>query len=304
MTAPRGGPASPLAVSVVIPTARGGTYLREAVDSVLAQSLEDFELIVVADGEDVDLSGLDGVDDRVVVIRQPNRGPSVARNVGIRATRAELVAFLDDDDRMLPERLRVQVDAMVDRADIGLCHTQFTVIYGEGAPAGSGDDVQVGFASDVQYIDLLRGQAHVLLPASMLRKRLLEEVGMFDASMRLGEDLDVIYRMARESRLAFLPEVHTEYRRHGANASGDIRKDAQTLAALLTKLRRLELSSGRAAEVEATHEGLVWARKYEAAGALGELGEAWGQRDIPAVATSLFERSFQFAVSVVRRPGG
>jgi glycosyltransferase involved in cell wall biosynthesis len=114
-------------VSVVIPSLRGGRLLREAVASVQSQTLKDWELIIVCDGCEDDLSAIEKSDQRVRVFQQRNRGVSIARNVGIGHSRSELVAFLDDDDRMLPDRLLAQSGAMSDQS-IGLCHTQFRVI--------------------------------------------------------------------------------------------------------------------------------------------------------------------------------
>jgi glycosyltransferase involved in cell wall biosynthesis len=269
-------------VSVVLPTARGGAFLREAVTSVLEQSLADFELVIVADGCEDAMADIEGRDDRIRVIRQARRGVSVARNVGIRVARAELVAFLDDDDRMLPARLEAQTDALRCRPDAGLCHSQFRVIDGEGVPG------PVGHARDVQYLDLLRGEVHVLLPTIMVRKALLEEVGGFDSILRTGEDIEVLYRLAREGELVFLSAVLTEYRRHGANTSGDIRRAAENLTAVLRKHRRVDERAGRAPEVAAANEGLAWAARYGATGAILDGRRAWHDHDVVGAVQGLY----------------
>jgi len=113
----RAGAGAPL-VSVVIPTHDGGAYLREAVESAAAQTLGDLEILVVDDATKDEASlraveAMPSLDARVRLLRMPeNAGVAAARNAGIEAARGELVAFLDDDDAWLPQKLEKQVEAM------------------------------------------------------------------------------------------------------------------------------------------------------------------------------------------------
>ena len=184
-------------VSVVIPSYRGGPYLREAVDSITRQSFDEWETIVVADGLTEDMSDLER-DPRVRVIRQRQRGTSIARNVGVASARAALVAFLDDDDRMVGERLHAQVVAMRDE-NIVLCHSQIRLIDDQGAV------YKPGYIRDYQYLDLLRIEGTPHLSASMVRRSVFEEVGGFTPLLRAGEDMDFIFKVAREGRCASCP---------------------------------------------------------------------------------------------------
>src|ERR1019366_2313882 len=124
------------------------------------------------DGCEDDLSDVERSDERVRVVRQRQRGVSIARNVGIGHARSELIAFLDDDDRMLPDRLSAQYEAMRD-ATIGLCHTQFQFIDENGTQIGP------GLSRESQYRDFLRDDGKILLSTTMIRKSLLQEVGWF-----------------------------------------------------------------------------------------------------------------------------
>ena len=124
-------------VSVVMPCYRGGPLLREAVASVIDQTFRGWELIVVSDGCEDDLSDLETIDPRVRVFRQRNRGVSIARNVGISHAQSELIALLDEDDLMMPERIAAQVAALRDES-FGLCYTQIRFIDGTGRPIGAG----------------------------------------------------------------------------------------------------------------------------------------------------------------------
>lgn len=197
-------------VSVVIPNYHGGRFLREAVSSVQSQTLQDWELIIVSDGCEDDLSDIEQADPRVRVFQQRNRGVSIARNVGIRYARGALVALLDDDDRMMPDRLRAQAESMSDER-IGVCHTQFRLIDENGETIGAGG------SKESQYGDFLRGDGAILLSSTMVRKSLVEEAGGFNPLLPLSQDLDLLYRLARESTFLFLPDILTEYRRHGSN---------------------------------------------------------------------------------------
>ena len=112
-------------VSVIIPTHNRSWILKEAVDSVLAQDGSDFELIVVDDGStDGTPALLRSYGERLIALRQENRGVSAARNTGIRHASGSLIAFLDSDDRWLPGKLRAQAAFFDSRSDALICQTQ------------------------------------------------------------------------------------------------------------------------------------------------------------------------------------
>src|SRR5271165_7143352 len=97
-------------ISVVIPTYNYGRYVPQAVESVLAQTFKDFEIIVVDDGSTDDTpQQLEPYQDRIRVHKQANQGVSAARNAGVRLARAALVAFLDADDVWHPRKLEIQM---------------------------------------------------------------------------------------------------------------------------------------------------------------------------------------------------
>jgi glycosyltransferase involved in cell wall biosynthesis len=265
-------------VSVVVPTLRGGRFLREAVASVGAQTLGDWELIVVSDGCPDDLDDLEE-DPRVRVVRQANRGEGVARNVGVRHATSDLIAFLDDDDRMLPGRLASQWEAMADDS-VGLCHTQFRVIDGDGRP------VHEGGSTAAQYRDFLRGDGAILLSSTMVRRSVVQEVGGFDSTLKIG-DLDFLYRVARETTLHFAPEVLTEYRRHGDNTWGNAPTFYGEPSVLLTKHLWWAQASGNSDDADAARVGLAKARVTESATAMLRARRARAHRDYPAAVKAL-----------------
>src|SRR5262249_1271847 len=127
---------SPPAVGVVIPVHNRPAAVRRAIDSVLAQTRQDFELIVVDDGSDSAVAeAVHAIDDaRVVFIRHAvNRGASAARNTGVRASRAPLIAFLDSDDVWLPTKLERQLEVFTRASErLGLVYTGSERIYADG----------------------------------------------------------------------------------------------------------------------------------------------------------------------------
>ena len=120
-------------VSVILPTFNRADTILRAIESARAQSLQDWELIVVDDGStDGTADILDGLDSRLVLIRQENRGFTVARNTGIRAARGEYIAFLDSDDEFLPHHLELCVAFLDAHADEHFVSTELIESFGPG----------------------------------------------------------------------------------------------------------------------------------------------------------------------------
>lgn len=258
----------PPLVSVVIPSFRGGKFLREAVASVQAQTFTDWEIVVVLDGCDEDLSDIER-DSRIRTIRQLRRGVSIARNVGITQSRANLVAFLDDDDLMLPERLEAQLQVMEDPS-VGFCLTAFRVIDESGRPKFSDEEMTVrhinalngheddrlGAPGSAEYRDLLRCETVVCLSSAIARKSVLQELGGFNPLLTMGEDLEFVYRVASAVPVVFLNVILSEYRRHANNTwSSSSTSHAQRL---ILKQHLLEAEShGRTGDAKAARTGLA-----------------------------------------------
>jgi len=259
-------------VTVVVPSFRGGRYLRESVASVQAQTLENWELIVVLDGCDDDLSDIEQSDQRVRVIKQRQRGVSTARNVGIARAQTDLIAFLDDDDRMLPNRLLAQFEAMKDES-IGLCHTQFRFIDDDGEPIGP------GISKDSQYLDFLRCDGAVFLSSTMTRRSLIQEVGGFNSLLLVGEDVDLVLRIARETTLRFLPEVLAEYRRHGSNVWLDTTSGGRETKLILTQHLWAAEARAKAEDLQALDLGMKTVMTGRAKAAMFRAGEARSRHD-------------------------
>lgn len=241
--------------------------MREAVKSVEGQSIDNWELIVVSDGSVDDFSDIEGSDSRIRIFRQSNRGASIARNVGVRLARAEFIALLDEDDRMLPELLSKQLAAMAEE-DVGLCHTQFEFIDATGHVTG------VGKSNDAKYRDFLGGDGRIRLSSTMLRKSAFFDVGGFNPLLPFSEDLDLFYRLARYYRVAFIPEVLTQYRIHGSNMQANERSGGRELRHILRSHLFLATSRNERENVRAIRRGLSLIPTDRGSRAIGRVVEA------------------------------
>ncbi|WP_319407573.1 glycosyltransferase family A protein [uncultured Desulfosarcina sp.] len=180
-------------VSVVLPTYNRGWILKHAVDSVLDQDYGNLELVVVDDGStDETPQLLSAFGDRLHIIRQENQGVSAARNAGIRASTGELIALLDSDDAWLPGKVTAQVAFFTANPDALICQTEETWIRnGVRVNPGKRHRKEAGMIFE-------RSLALCLVSPSavMMRRSLLDEVGLFDESLPACEDYDLWLRVA------------------------------------------------------------------------------------------------------------
>jgi glycosyltransferase involved in cell wall biosynthesis len=190
-------------VSVIIPTYNRRAMLLEAVDSVLAQSFESFELIVVDDGStDGTAEHLTRLEKRIRIERIDHRGPAAARNRGVELARAPLIAFLDSDDLWSPTKLESQLAFM--RANPGCAISQTNEIW-----IRNGHRVNPGLrhrkrAGDI-FIDSLR-TCLISMSATMMRTDLFRTCSGFDEIMAAAEDYDLWLRILIEHEAGLLDE--------------------------------------------------------------------------------------------------
>lgn len=193
-------------VSIVMPAYNVAWCVARAIDSVLAQSLREFELIVVNDGSTDDTRQvLQRYGDTIKVIYQDNAGMSAARNAGIRAARGEYVAFLDADDWWLPDKLARQLELMRARPELGFCSTAARVENPDGEFL---NDWQCPPLDTVNVLETLFSENAAIAggcSAVMARKALFERVGLFDEGLRGFEDPDLWIRLAAVSGYACVP---------------------------------------------------------------------------------------------------
>jgi len=182
------------AVSVIIPTFNRAQQVRRAISSVLFQTFRDYEILVVDDGStDETSTALTVFQPHIRYLPHPkNLGVSAARNAGIRASKAPLIAFLDSDDYWLPEKLAVQVVFFEGRPEAVACQTEELWIR-------KGVRVNPGTRHRKPSGDIFAASLRLCLvspSAVMLKRSLLDEVGLFDEEMPVCEDYDLWLRVS------------------------------------------------------------------------------------------------------------
>ena len=190
-------------VSVVIPTYNRINLLERAVNSVIRQTKNAFEIIVVDDGSDDDSSEM--VKQKfgsVILVRQENCGVSAARNRGIEISKGDWIALLDSDDEWKPNKLEKQINALSEDPDYFFCHTNETWIRnGVRVNQGKRHKKYGGYIFD-KCLDICR-----ISPSSALfKKSILEHVGLFDNELHVCEDYDLWLRITREHKILFIDE--------------------------------------------------------------------------------------------------
>ena len=249
-------------VSVIMPAYNASPFVGEALDSVFAQTFSDFEVIVINDGSpDTEAfeKAIQPYRDRIVYLKQENRGPSAARNLAIRQARGEFVAFLDSDDSWLPEYLAEQIDLFKQRASPDLVCSDMRT-YGDPSVYPTTLTRAYSPRGIVTLKNLLMFD-FVLLPSSTVaRKRVLIEVGLFDEAIVRRADWDLWMRIAhRGGIIAYQGKVLGRRRIHSGALSRAVAESWEGEIRVLSKLQgSLQLAEdirslleGRLAQVQA-----------------------------------------------------
>jgi len=227
-------------VSVVLPVHNRRELVRRAIDSVLAQTMSDFELLVIDDcSTDATADVVEEYcsDPRVTLFRnQTNLGPAGARNRGIELARGHYIAFQDSDDRWFPEKLSQQVSALERNPEHQACfcgalyYSQSQCYY---IPREGTLDVESAASGDLSTAVLYSNPA---TPQTMLVKAILfDKVGGFNAALKINEDWDLVIRMAQQARFAFVAEPLVVIYRTADSVSSDRLADTAARERLLTE---------------------------------------------------------------------
>lgn len=204
-------------VSVVIPSYNHVRYIRECIDSVLAQDYPRVEVIVVDDGSsDGSLEQLRSYGSRITLLQQKGGRQARARNLAVAVAAGEYIAFLDSDDRYLPNRIGASVQAFMKHPDIDLVWGDFRVIDADGRPG-----------AEMRWVDDGRPFALTLIAGNPIcnatvtvRRSALEQIGGFDERIPRACDGHAWYRLAAlGKRFAHCGALVLEYRVHGWNDS-------------------------------------------------------------------------------------
>lgn len=222
-------------VSVIIPAYNAEAFIGECLDSVIGQTYQDFEIVVVNDGSsDATESVLKRYRDRIVYFVQENRGVAAARNIGLGLASGEFVALLDADDYWLPEYLERQVSLLEKRMTAALvCSDVYLLADGKVTRTLS------VISSERHLLRKPINYWHIFVSSVVAHRRAIIDVGGFDESLRYMEDLDLWMRLARAGyEFMHNPLPLAVYRMHASNATGDLGRKIDGHVALCRKLLR------------------------------------------------------------------
>jgi hypothetical protein len=241
-------------VSVVIPTCNRPELLKRAIRSVLAQTFQDFEIIVVDDGMKVRAkdAALGFSDPRIRYIEnETSLGGGGTRNRGIDEAKGEYIAFLDDDDEWLPEKLKKQVKAL-EKAPLKTGFVMPSVL------------IRKGNREEINYIEggerdfskiTLRRLKGFLTSGLMVRREVLKEVGAFDTAFPSHQEIDLLVRISQKYLGIGIhePLVINYFGTEGGHIGGDLRRRISGREMFLSKHSNL---IGKDKDLLSTH--LYW----------------------------------------------
>jgi glycosyltransferase involved in cell wall biosynthesis len=213
-------------VSVIMPTFDRPQFLGPAVESLLAQTFPDWELIVADDG-----SGAASTRNYLKLLHAPPRisvvwlahsgRPAVARNAALRVARGEYVAFLDSDDLWLPEKLATQITSLRHHPQRKWSYTAFSVVDAAGRPKVAGPVRKRPVVSGWIAERLLNDETLIALPSVVVQRELLQELGTFDERLVMCEDDELWLRLALKSEIDGIDQPLTVIRRHEQHCGDD-----------------------------------------------------------------------------------
>jgi glycosyltransferase involved in cell wall biosynthesis len=223
-------------VSVIIPTCNRALFLRAAIESVLNQTFQDFEIIVVDDASNDETAETvrSLADGRIRYLRhERKKGQGATRNAGIRDARGEYIALLDDDDEWLPTKLQKQV-ALLDALpnQVGLIYTGFFRIDASSKRVLS--EVLPKERGNVFHA-LCRGNWIGTCSTVLLRRSCFDNAGLFDEDLASGADYDLWLRISKEFEVDFINEPLVFYNVHNNRISTNYESLTSGLEAQLRK---------------------------------------------------------------------
>lgn len=258
-------------VSVIIPTL-GSVTLERAIASVLEQTWEAFELLVIDDGTPEPVAPSES--ERVVLVRQPNAGPGGARNRGLTLARGRLVAFLDSDDVWRPENLARQVDLHRRRPRCVLSTTD-TVLFDAAGELLQHAQQKYRYPGEVVPFEMLFYENCITTSAAMAKRWAVRAAGGFDASRNQAEDFALWLRVAMLGEVGYVNEILTERHDLAAGLSRTGQRSGRWHAAELQVYDEFLAEHARLREMAFVRAGLARAQFDAGYGYL--LNERWAE---------------------------
>ncbi len=230
-------------VSIIIPTRnRAETFLPQAIRSVVAQTYANWEMFVVDDASTDNTASVVALfahnDPRIRYLRAQGKGPGMARKIASQQISGEYLAFLDDDDVWLPDKLDIQMGYFNQHPEVALLYTKAIVIDGQNKSCG---EKPSGPATRT-FQDLIERNA-IVLSSALVRRSSFEKVGGFDGYISPSEDYYLWLRISRLYPIAYLEQSLVHYRRHQTNFSSQAAwKRLQKAVEIFERIQRLPLA--------------------------------------------------------------
>jgi len=209
-------------VSVVIPAYNHERYVGEAIQSVLDQTFEEFELIIINDGstDHTEREIVTFKDDRIHYYSQENRGLSATLNRGIELAQGEYFNFLPSDDAFYPEKLEIQLKAFEGNPDLGVVFSYPQLVDGQGREIKDDPEARwpiVPYETKEEIFPALFERDFLSAPSALIRMDCFRRVGLFDTSLKTAQDYDMWMRILKYYDLRLIKRPLLKYRWHGAN---------------------------------------------------------------------------------------
>jgi glycosyltransferase involved in cell wall biosynthesis len=223
-------------VTVIIPAYNAIRYIAETMETVITQTYQDFEVLIVNDGSTDDtpnwVSQFCQQEAKVRMISQVNKGLPGARNTGIKESRGEYIAILDADDLWEPTKLQKQVDSLDSHPEAGLCYTWTALADSEGKATGR---VVTSHAEGKVWQQLTEINFVCCGSTPMIRRHCFETVGFFAEDLLFSEDWDMWLRIAAKYPFVVVKEPLIRYRQHSNNMTKNCQKMLETSRVLIER---------------------------------------------------------------------
>lgn len=247
-------------VSVIIPAYNGERYVQQAIASVLHQTYRDCEIIVIDDGStDSTRQVVQQYGDKLRYLYQDNQGVAAARDRGVLEAKGKLIAFLDQDDFFLPDKLAAQVACFETHSSlVGIVHSGWRIVNQQGEAIS---DIEPWYGLPDLNLRAWVLWKPVFLGAMMFRRDWLEFAGGFNPRYHQTDDVDLVLRLALMGcEAAWVPQTTVCYRQHESNASLNTPLQVRECQAVLDRaFDRPNLPNQiRQLELQSRYHNLVW----------------------------------------------
>jgi glycosyltransferase involved in cell wall biosynthesis len=247
-------------VSVIIPTYNSAPYLPEALESVLSQSYQDFEIILVDDGStDNTKEIIQPYQSILKYLYQENKGPGSARNLGLRFARGDYLVFLDADDVLYQDKLNPQVHILESNLNIDVVYSNGHLYkIGENGKESKKRFSQIGFlnvhlGAPQVSLPIISIQCPFPLFTAIVRKRLLQSVGGFDEKLVAMEDWDLWFRVAHVATFFYFDALVGKYRQVSGSFSDSFHRQSDATDQIQLKIENSEGFKGLSPQHKSNH---------------------------------------------------